>query len=453
MEQADLKKHLSQTKSLFDGQVWLTEDEEYKIKKKVFNRAVNATPLAIIEVANNDDICKAIELALRHNVQLSVNGGGHSAGGSCMLNDGLVLNMSKLDNVLVDPVNFLAKVGAGIRNYQLDKATTAYNQAVPLGTCPDVGVIGSCLGGGIGYLSRAFGLTCDSVESFTLVTAESNILTVDMNNNPDLFWALRGGGGCQIGVVVDATFRTLPIPKLLYGGLIEWPLAKAKEVLKYYNEFVSSPSKQHFLYAYISHANKQEAKISVMGFSLARETESQRFFTQVANWCPGAMVEVGIKTYLDIQSNHYEDGLAFDWKNGFIEGELSPECISDLLSCFEQCPDNSGGIMLDPMGGRISESAIANTAFVHRNANYVCSITGLSNNTVINEQINQWVTNSHAVMAKHYNGNSYQNYEDLSENEVYRYFGQHKSRLMKIKRRYDPTNLFYGSLSREIKVD
>jgi len=448
MKNSRIVQQLKQLEPQLAGKLCFAPDLQYHARRQVFNRAVDAWPVAILEVQHIQDVCLAIRFAKAQHIQLSVKGGGHSTNGSCMLDDGLVLDMSALKQIQFDPIKRRVIVAAGVRNFELDKASSEHLQAVPLGTCPDVGVIGAAMGGGIGYLSCAYGLSCDSIESITLVNADAQILTVNSAQHSDLFWALCGGGGCQFGVVIDMTFRTYDVPKLVHGGVIEWPISECAEILKQYSDKVLRGAKDYFLYAYISHAAAFEAKISVMGFSLAGASHSQQLFTDIANWRPGASRELWAKSYLAIQSNAYEDGLSTYWKNGIIETGLSAACIEDIARCFKNCPQDGGAIMLDPLGGAIGDRALDHSAFVHRNARFICSFTGLSANNNLSAELRHWVDESHQVMQKHFNQHSYQNYEDLSIDEVSSYFGQHAQRLRQLKLHYDPENIFYGSLAR-----
>ena len=207
MKNSRIVQQFKQLEPQLAGKLCFAPDLQYHERRQVFNRAVDAWPVAILEVQHIQDVCLAIRFAREQHIQISVKGGGHSTSGSCMLDDALVLDMSALKQIQFDPIKRRVIVAAGVRNFELDKASSEHLQAVPLGTCPDVGVVGAAMGGGIGYLSCAYGLSCDSIESITLVNADAQILTVNSTQHSDLFWALRGGGGCQFGVVIDMTFR------------------------------------------------------------------------------------------------------------------------------------------------------------------------------------------------------------------------------------------------------
>ena len=163
MKNSRIVQQFKQLEPQLAGKLCFAPDLQYHERRQVFNRAVDAWPVAILEVQHIQDVCLAIRFAREQHIQISVKGGGHSTSGSCMLDDGLVLDMSALKQIQFDPIKRRVIVAAGVRNFELDKASSEHLQAVPLGTCPDVGVVGAAMGGGIGYLSCAYGLSCDSI--------------------------------------------------------------------------------------------------------------------------------------------------------------------------------------------------------------------------------------------------------------------------------------------------
>ena len=432
-----------------NGDIHFPGTEPYNQACKLYNGRVKRSPLVIIQPENTEDVCKAIKFAGQHNLKVTAKGGGHSACGTCLVDNGLVLDMSKMKRIDMYPEQHLVKVSAGVLNKELDRATLKHSQALPLGTCGDVGVIGSTIGGGIGFLSRAYGLACDNIISASVVNAEGKLLNVSRDENSDLLWALKGGGGSQLGIVTDITYRTFDMPARVYGGTIDWPLEYGSHILKRYSDFMLAAPNNHFLYAYISFSEKADAKISVMGFAMDKPEVCEKLFADISAWCPNAETNLGFRNYLDVQSNHYADGLAIYWKNGVVQSGLSDEFCQNLVECFEACPSLSGGIMLDPLGGAISNIGETDTAFCHRNSTFICSVTGLALGDKISPEVERWVQESHAKLSKHYNELVYANYEDVEINEVSHYFGQNKEKLRSLKSRFDPNGIFYGSLRRE----
>nr|WP_277344135.1 FAD-binding oxidoreductase [Paraglaciecola sp. 20A4] len=406
--------------------------------------------MVIIEASCEEDIRLAINFANEHNLAISVKGGGHSNTGSCVVNDGIVLDMSTFKSISLAEDRQSVRLGAGVRNRELDAYTTQYGLAVPLGTCPDVGVIGATLGGGIGFLSRKFGLTCDSLVNVTMIDALGIKRIVDKVSDPDLFWALSGGGGCQFGVITEITLKVYVVPSTVIGGFIEWPICEAKKVLKHYSDEVLSSARDYFVYAYLSRASQGREKISIMVFSTATKSECDAFFKRISNWGIGAKMDISEKTYLEMQANAYQSELCVYWRNGFVSHALSSQFIDDVIDCYVNCPDDYCGIMFDPLGGAIQDRACEDSAFVHRKSNFICSVTGISGGVKIVSEIERWVDDSHATLSTFYNGQAYQNYEFLAKDELKSYFGKNSLKLLALKHRYDPKCRFYGSLSRHL---
>jgi len=447
-----LKTQLQAIAYQFKGHLWFALDEQYEIRKKVFNHAINNDPVVIIEAFCEQDVCLAIKFANLHSLPISVKGGGHSNTGSCVVNDGIVLDMSLFKFIALADDRKSVVIGAGVKNKELDAYTAQYGVAVPLGTCPDVGVVGATLGGGIGLLSRKFGLTCDNLISVKMIDAQGTKLVVNSFSNPDLFWALSGGGGCQFGVITEITLKVHHIPPTVMGGIIEWPISEAKKVLKQYSDEVLNSARDYFLYAYISRASKDQEKISIMAFSTATKPECESFFKRVSRWGNAANIDIGEKSYLEMQSNAYQSELCVYWRNGFISQALSSEFIDKIIDCYANCPDNYGGIMFDPLGGAIQDRDMEDTAFIHRKSSFICSVTGVCEGPKMRSTIKNWVDDSHTILSDFYNERAYQNYEYLGKDELKMYFGENSIRLLALKKRYDPQSRFYGSLSRHLLV-
>lgn len=450
MNISKLKAQLKAIAYQFSGPIWFSYDEQYHILKSVFNHGINNTPLAIIEAGCEEDICLAIHFANAHNLPISVKGGGHSNSGSSVVNDGIVLDMSAFKSIALAEDRQSVRLGAGVRNMELDAYTTQYGLAVPLGTCPDVGVIGATLGGGIGFLSRKFGLTCDSLINVTMIDAQGTKQTIDKFSEPALFWALSGGGGCQFGVITEITLQLYPVPSKVIGGFIEWPLSEASKVLKHYSDEVLSNTRDYFVYAYISRTAKGQEKVSIMAFSTASKSDCEVFFKRISQWGLGPKMDVSEKSYLEMQSNTYQSELCVYWRNGFVSQDLTAQFIDEVINCYINSPDDYCGIMFDPLGGAIQDRASQDSAFVHRKSSFICSVTGISGGTKIDPIIERWVDDSHTTLSAFYNDQAYQNYEFLGPDELKRYFGKNTSKLLTLKKRYDPQCRFYGSLSRQI---
>ena len=189
------------------GDVWGAGSKEYTLRRHVFNQAISHFPSVIIVPQSEADIVNTIDFANRQNLQISVKGSGHGVTGAAVIDGGIVLDMSAFQSIELCAVGQSVRVGAGVKNHNLDLFLSKYKKVIPLGTCPDVGVVGATLGGGIGFLSRKHGLSCDNVLAFNLITADGQQRVINTLEHSDLFWALRGSGGSQFGVITHITFR------------------------------------------------------------------------------------------------------------------------------------------------------------------------------------------------------------------------------------------------------
>ena len=429
------------------GDVWGAGSKEYTLRRHVFNQAISHFPSVIIVPQSEADIVNTIDFANRQNLQISVKGSGHGVTGAAVINGGIVIDMSTFQSIELCAGGESVRVGAGVKNRNLDHFLSQHNKVVPLGTCPDVGVVGATLGGGIGFLSRKHGLSCDNVLAFNLITSDGQRRVVDSSENSELFWALRGGGGSQFGVITHITFVLHPAPAYIEGGIVEWPIHKAKGILNQYSDAVLHGPRTQFLYAYIARSTAHEAKISIMGFSEDPDTSLHN----IARWETDADISITHKQYIECQSNEYEQGHALYWRNGIIEGGLTQEFIATLLRCFQSCPDNTAGIMLDPLCGAIQDVEADETAFIHRNASFVCSITAVTPPGQDIAEVTEWVNQTYERLSSFFNGHAYQNYDMGKDCPLACYFGQHTERLIAMKKKFDPDLRFAGTLQRHLQ--
>ena len=212
------------------GEVSTFGSVQYEKRRQVFNKAVSKYPIMIVTPKSVHDIIEVIKFANKVSLPISIKGGGHGIKGAAIVDGGVVLDMANFQDISLSADGRHVSVGAGVKNKHLDHFLSRINKVVPLGTCPDVGVIGATLGGGIGFLSRKHGLSCDNVTRFDVIMADGKLLKVTPHKHPDLYWALRGCGGGQFGVVVSIEFALHPAPEFVEGGTIEWPISEAKNI-------------------------------------------------------------------------------------------------------------------------------------------------------------------------------------------------------------------------------
>lgn len=440
---------IEQLKRQVTGEVLIASNDDYQANTVLFNRAIKKAPLMFVIVHDTNDIRHTLAFANARGLKVSIKGGGHSVCGSCLIEGGIVIDMRALNTISIDHDSRVASVGAGVLNKDLDHAIQEYRLGLPLGTCHSVGVVGATLGGGVGFLSRKYGLTCDNVVQFTIVTATGDLIKANRNSHKGLFWALRGAGSNQFGVITQVDYQLHSMPELIYGGTISWPIRYASLIFKNYQKLMSNASDDLFLYIFTSRDENSELIISIFGFDFSGPLKSEQMFAQLRRWATPQASDLCARPYIELQSAHYQEGLAICWKHGFINGQLTNEIVKLILELNERCPTDFGGIMLDPLGGAINKVDKSSTAFVHRNSQYICSITGLSEEDFVPPAVKSWVNESYQALLPFFNGSAYQNYEDIELDEGKCYYGEHLEKLKQIKSLYDPTNLFSGVLSKK----
>ena len=429
------------------GKVIVPTDAAYHEYIALFNRAVARKPSVIVFVVDINDIGHALKYAKQFNMPVGIRGGGHSVYGSCLVENGLVLDMRGLKEIHVDVDKQTVRVDAGCLLSEVDIVTRQHNLALPQGTCPSVGVVGSSLGGGVGFLSRKYGLISDCIKKIRMVKADGVFINVDADQHKELFWAMRGAGAANFGVVTDIEYALFPVPEKVYGGTLSWPISSAKTILQKYRELHRASSDDVFMYAFFPYAVKANQTISLFGFSMESAEKSEALFAEMRSWAKVSQEDVEWRPYYEMQAAHYESSFAIAWKHGFVEGDMSDEFIDACIASMETCPDNGGGIMFDPLGGAINRISADATAFRHRNAQFICSINGLDQSESVSPAVQSWVDASYAKLMPFFNGQAYQNYEDKSLDEAQCYFGEHLFRLRTLKKQYDPEGRFQGKVT------
>lgn len=431
----------------FSGTVSFPTDKMYQDSLRFYNRALNSRPIAVLAPRGTSDVVNVIQVAREYKLPVSIKGGGHSMAGNNRQEGTVMLDMRLLDRIDLQPGRRKIFLQAGVLNERVDAACRPYHLALPLGTCKSVGVIGSTLGGGLGFLSRKYGLLCDNVSELTVVTGKGALLTVNKNRQSDLFQALKGGGAGQFGVVVSASYPLFRIPKTVFGGTVNWTLKEGKSILSHYAKVMSYAPDELFLYAYTGRSGTGEAVVSLFGFYLDDMRLSQRVFDEFKAISPPLSEDLKVRSYYELQSGHYEDGLSVCWRNRFLNSPLTIDIVDIILEGMARCPDFMGGIMLDPVGGAINRKHNADSVFVHRNSHYIVSITGISAFGTLSAETQQWVSSLSDQLMPYLSSASYQNYHATDNATATSYWGETLPFLKHVKRRFDPDNIIRSGIS------
>ncbi|MCX5049214.1 MULTISPECIES: FAD-binding oxidoreductase [unclassified Streptomyces] len=449
-----------------DGTLVRPGDTKWATAHQLYNtRFDGLKPAAVAYVAHADDIRTTLAYARAHRIQVAIRNGGHSYAGWSSGNGKLIVDVSKLKQIRVGGGQ--AVVGAGSKLIDVYRGLTAKGVTIPAGSCPSVGVSGLVLGGGHGVVSRAYGLTCDSLTQATLITADGKELTANASENKDLFWALRGAGNGNFGVVTELQFKTHPAPQAV-SAYVTWPFSKAAAVVKAWQEW--GPDQPDEIWSSCHLENGGSPTVSVAAFSIGTYGELQNaidfLVSKVGSPARSATLkrhtyEGAMEAYAGCGSfatepqchlpgttpNRNPQGAlgreTYAARSDFFDRSISAAGIQTLLTRISSVPGGSGSIALTALGGAVNRVSPTATAFVHRRsrmlAQYIASWG--SGNTGTSAQ--SWLTSTHNAMQPYASGAAYQNYTDPTlTNWRKAYFGEAATRLTAVKKQYDPNHFF-----------
>ena len=434
------------------GAVIQPGDAAYDDARKVYNGMFDRRPRFIVRCVDVADVISAVNFARTHHLLTAIRGGSHSAPGLGSCDDGLVIDLSEMNGVRVDPAERTVRVEGGCVWGDVDHATHAFNLATPSGFISTTGVGGLTLGGGTGYLTRTFGLTIDNLLSVDMVLADGSFVTASAQEHPELFWAVRGGGG-NFGVVTSFVFRCHDVGTV-YGGPIFWPLEQATEVLTFWRDFilnapqdingwfgfVTIPPNPHFPEQFHLH----KMCVIVWCCTGPAEKAAERFAPIRAVGAPAIDIAGPIPwpVLQQLFDGLYPAGLQWYWKADFFT-DLSDEAIALHTKYAEQLPTPHSTMHIYPVNGAAHSVGKRDTAFSYRDANFAEVIVGVDPDPANNERMIAWARNYWLALHPHSAGGGYINMMMGEEPEQIRAsYRDNYDRLAQIKARYDPENLF-----------
>jgi FAD/FMN-containing dehydrogenase len=426
-------------------------DPGYDAARKIYNAMIDKHPALIAQCATVGDVIAAVNFARDHDLIVAIRGGGHNGPGLSLVDDGLVIDLSPMNGVRVDPAARTARVEGGALLGDLHHATNAFGLATPSGIISTTGVGGITLGGGLGYLTRQFGLAIDNLLEADVVLADGRFVTASETQHPELFWALRGGGG-NFGVVTSFVFRLHPLPHLTAGPML-WPLQRAAEVLRWYRDFIpQAPDELNGFFAFLTvpavapfPEELWNQKMCGVVWSYTGETPADVFAPIRAQFGPPALDWVGPMTHPALNSMFdglYPPGDQWYWKADFVT-EIPDEAVAIHVQYAAQLPTGKSTMHLYPIdgvAGRVPKDA---TAWTYRDAKWGMVIVGVSPDPADNERMIEWTRAYWAALHPYSAGGAYVNMMmEEGQDRVRAAYGEHYDRLAQIKGQYDPGNLF-----------
>lgn len=425
------------------GELVRPEDDGYDTVRTVFNGMIARRPALIARCVGVADVIRGVNFARTYNLPLSVRGGGHSVAGHAVCDGGLMLDLSTMKGIRVDPVRQTAQAQAGLTLGEFDLETQQFGLATTTGVVSVTGLAGLTLGGGLGWLNGKYGLACDNVISADVVTADGQMLTASDKENEDLFWAIRGGGG-NFGVVTSFEYQLHPISTVLAGGL-SYPLEKAHDVLRFYHEFASTCPDELSTVGSLGVAPDGSGVVSVSVCYCGDIETGEEVLRPLRTFGPPSDDSIQPMAYRTLQSAPdaaFPLGRQHYWKSSYLK-DPSDQAIDVMVEFIGKVPSPLTGIGLQQMHGAASRMDPDATAFPHRDAHYDFLILSQWTDPADSNRNIEWTRELFEAMQPFLEGGVYvNNLGEEGEGRTKAAYGQNYERLLDLKNKYDPTNLF-----------
>jgi hypothetical protein len=424
------------------GQLLLPHQPGYDDARLVWNGMFDKRPSVIARCASGSDAMRAVDFARSHRLLTAVRAGGHSMSGKSTCDGGLVIDVSPMQGVRVDPRRRMARVDGGALLRHLDREASAFGLVTTTGTVSHTGAAGLTLGGGLGRVGRRFGLACDNLRSLDVVTADGRLRTASRDENTDLFWGLRGAGG-NFGVVTSFEYDLHPMNPTVLGGAIAWPIAQARDVLRFYAEFSSSaPDELNLDVALVS--TPDGPQILFEACWSAEIARGERVLAPVRAFGKPAFDRIAPVRYLELQSGsdrRLAHGIRFYGKSGFVT-KLGVQGIERLVEVFTNAPPGSFSIVIQQAGGAIGRKPISATAFPNRESNYWVMVSKGWTDPAEDAKRVETLRGAWRAIEPLTNGFYVNAITDDESSRVAANYGRNYRRLQQLKRKYDPSNQF-----------
>ena len=432
------------------GELILPQDSSYDDTRKVYNGMINKHPGMFVKCVDVADVIYSVNFARENNLLVAVRGGGHNGGGLGLCEDGLVIDLSGIKFIRVDTAEKTVRVGGGNIWGEVDHATHPFGLAVPAGIISTTGVGGLTLGGGVGHLSRKYGLTIDNLLEADMVLADGSFVTVNANQNTDLYWAIRGGGG-NFGIVTSFKFQAHPV-KTVFGGPTLWPIEQTEEIMSWYHDFITNaPDELNGFIAtmvipgppFPEHLHNKKF-CGIVWCYVGDMDKAEEAFEPIKAMNPlfehvGPMPYPAIQTLFD---GLLPPGMQWYWRADCFN-ELGPEVRAQHLKFGSSIPTPLSQMHLYPISGAASRVGKEDTPWAYRDANYAGVIVGVDPDPANAEKITEWCKAYWDATHPYSSGGAYSNFMmDEGQERVKASYRHNYDRLVRIKKEYDPNNFF-----------
>jgi len=439
-------------KSSLRGEVIQPGDEGYEAARKVHNGMIDRRPRMIVKCADIADVITAVNFGREQKMLLAIRGGGHNAGGLGVADDALVIDLSRIKYVHVDPAKKLVRVGGGSTWAEVDHATHAFGLAIPSGIIGTTGVGGLTLGGGIGHLTRQCGLAIDNLREVEMVLADGRVVTANAKQNADLFWAVRGGGG-NFGVVTSFLFKAHPI-HTDYAGPMFWALEDTAEMMRWYRTFITkAPNTLNGFFALLTvppgppfpEELRLKKVCGIVWCYTGPAKDAEKVFKPIRAFKKPILDFVGPIPHPALQGMFdpiFPPGLQWYWKADFVR-ELSDQAIALHVQHGAKMPTWQSTMHLYPIDGVAAKVKNNATPWAYRDAKWAQVIVGVDPDPASKDKLVTWARAYFDALHPHSAGGAYINFMmDEGDDRIKATYGKNYARLAKVKKRYDPKNLF-----------
>jgi len=428
----------------FGGSLLRSGDPGYEDARKVHNGMVDKRPAVVARCRGVADIVDAIRFARDTGLQVAVRGGGHNVAGRATINDGLVIDLSPMKGIHVDPKAGVVRAQGGVTWGEYNRETQLHGLATTGGVVASTGIAGLTLGGGLGWLMGKHGLAIDNLLSVEVVTAAGQVLTASADEHADLFWALRGGGG-NFGVAASLTYRAVPVGPMITGGLLAHSFPNARDMLRCYRDATAASPDELTVFAALLHGPDGSKMSGMIACHCGTLPDGEAATGRIKSFGTPVMDALGPMPYSALNSmldDGYPRGALNYWKSSFL-GALTDDVIDALIARYQDCPSPMTQIVIEHMHGAAARIGATDTAFPHRTEGYNLLVLGQWMDPADSARCTAWVKDTYEAMQPFMAHGRYVNY--LAEDETDAggsAYGPNHARLRRIKTQYDPDNFF-----------
>jgi FAD/FMN-containing dehydrogenase len=420
-------------------------DAGYDAARTIDNAMIDRRPALIARCAGVADVLAAVRFARARDVLVSVRAGGHNVAGNAVCDGGLMIDLSPMKGIRVDPVGRTAQAQAGVTWGELDAETQAFGLATTGGVISTTGIAGLTLGGGVGWLNGRFGLACDNLVSADVVTADGRFLKASEQDNAGLFWGLRGGGG-NFGIVTSFEYRLHSLGPVVLSGPVFHPAARAREVLRFYREFSASEPDELTTYAGLLTGPDGAPLVGIVPCFAGPPDQGEKVVERLRKFGPPAVDMIGAMPYVAVQrmfNDAFPPGRYNYWKSS-LAPEISDALIDTVVEHVARVPSPHTAVMLEHYHGAYSRPGPTATAYSHRRPTYDVVIISNWTSPADTERNLAWTRELFAAVTPQVSPAAYVNFLDGDEGaeRVRAAYGENYARLVTLKRKYDPTNFF-----------